>query len=254
MSWKPIHSSFNEREASMTLCIIIPVYNEKDTIRQIIERVVRVPIPKKIVAVDDGSTDGTREILRDLESRYGDCLRCLYHNRNQGKGKAIRTALGEADGDVIIIQDADLEYHPEDYPKALELIEKGWADAVYGTRFLGPHRVFLFWHYVGNKFLTLLCNLITSGMLTDMETGFKVIRSDVFKQLDIQSYTFDFEVEVTVKLFRYGFRVYEIPIMYTGRGYEEGKKVTWRDGVRALLALVKWGLLVRGRRRQASSR
>jgi glycosyltransferase involved in cell wall biosynthesis len=173
----------------------------------------------------------------------------LYHKHNQGKGKAIRTALAEADGDVIIIQDADLEYHPEDYPMALELIENGWADAVYGSRFLGPHRVFLFWHYVGNKLLTLLCNLITSGMLTDMETGFKVIRSDVFKKLDIQSYTFDFEVEVTVKLFRYGFRVYEVPITYTGRGYEEGKKITWRDGVRALLALGKWGLLVRSRRR-----
>ena len=233
----------------MKLSIIMPIYNEKDTIREIIERVVRVPIRKKIIAVDDGSTDGTREVLRALESKYRKNLRCLYHKHNQGKGKAIRTALAEADGDVIIIQDADLEYHPEDYPMALELIENGWADAVYGSRFLGPHRVFLFWHYVGNKLLTLLCNLITSGMLTDMETGFKVIRSDVFKKLDIQSYTFDFEVEVTVKLFRYGFRVYEVPITYTGRGYEEGKKITWRDGVRALLALGKWGLLVRSRRR-----
>ncbi|MCL4708499.1 glycosyltransferase family 2 protein, partial [bacterium] len=135
------------------------------------------------------------------------------------------------------------------YPQALKLIEQGWADAVYGTRFMGPHRVFLFWHYLGNKFLTFLANAITSGILTDMETGFKVIRADVFKALDIQSYTFDFEVEVTVKLFRYGYRVYEIPITYTGRDYAEGKKITWRDGVQALVALLKWGLLVRSRPR-----
>ena len=233
----------------MTLSIIMPVYNERDSIREIIERVVSVPIAKKIIAVDDGSTDGTRDVLRELQAKYPDSLQCLFHDRNQGKGKAIQTAMAHIQGDVIVIQDADLEYHPEDYPKALELIEKGWADAVYGSRFLGPHRVFLFWHYVGNKFLTLLCNMLTSGMLTDMETGFKVIRADVFKQLDIRSYTFDFEVEVTVKLFRHGYRVYEIPITYTGRGYEEGKKITWRDGVRALVALIRWSLSVRGRKK-----
>jgi glycosyltransferase involved in cell wall biosynthesis len=153
--------------------------------------------------------------------------------RRTAAGAAIKSGLAEAIGEVIVIQDADLEYHPEDYPAALWLIEQGWADAVYGSRFLGPHRVFLFWHYLANKGLTLLANALTSGILTDMETGFKVIRADALKSLDIQSYTFDFEVEVTIKLFRYGYRVYEIPITYTGRGYEEGKKITWVDGVRA---------------------
>ncbi len=231
----------------MKLSVIIPAYNERGTIEEIVKRVAAVPYPKNIVVVDDGSTDGTREALLKLEREYDGVLRTVLKDRNTGKGDAIRTGLQHADGDVIIIQDADLEYHPEEYPKALELIEKGWADAVYGSRFLGIHRVFLFWHYLGNKFLTLVANLITSGILTDMETGFKVIRSDVLKSLDIQSYSFDFEVEVTIKLFRYGYRVYEVPITYTGRGYEEGKKITWKDGVRALVALLKWGVLVRKR-------
>ncbi|MCI0694199.1 glycosyltransferase family 2 protein [candidate division KSB1 bacterium] len=231
----------------MKLSIIIPVYNERHTIKEIIERVMRLPCSKQVIVVDDGSTDGTGEILKQLER--GEELVRMFHEHNQGKGKAIRTALSAVNGEVIVIQDADLEYHPEDYPKALELIERGWADAVFGSRFLGPHRVFLFWHYAGNKLLTFLANLITSGILTDMETGFKVIRTDVLKALDIRSYTFDFEVEVTVKLFRFGYRVYEIPIMYTGRDYDEGKKITWRDGVRALFALLKWGFLIRSRTR-----
>ena len=152
----------------------------------------------------------------------------MFHPRNRGKGAAIKTGISEATGEIIIIQDADLEYHPEDYPVALRLIEQGWADAVYGSRFLGPHRVFLFWHYVANKCLTLIANMLTSGMLTDMETGFKVMRADVLKRLDIQSYTFNFEVEVTIKLFRYGYRVYEIPITYTGpRGREEDNMGGW---------------------------
>jgi glycosyltransferase involved in cell wall biosynthesis len=233
----------------MKLSVLIPAYNERNTIEEIVRRVIDVPFPKSIVVVDDASTDGTREILLNLEREYNGMVRAVFKDRNTGKGDAIRTGLQYADGDVIIIQDADLEYHPEEYPKALELIQKGWADAVYGSRFLGIHRVFLFWHYLGNKLLTLIANVITSGILTDMETGFKVIRADVLKSLDIRSYSFDFEVEVTVKLFRYGYRVYEIPITYTGRGYEEGKKVTWKDGVRALWALAKWGLLVRRRPR-----
>lgn len=231
----------------MTLSVIIPVYNEKQTIRKIIARVMNVPCAKQVIVVDDGSTDGTRELLEQLGQSQN--LVCLFHARNQGKGQAIKTALSAVQGEVIVIQDADLEYHPEDYPQALALIEAGWADAVYGSRFLGPHRVFLFWHYMGNKLLTFLANVITSGILTDMETGFKVIRTDAFKTLDIQSYTFDFEVEVTVKLFRYGYRVYEIPITYTGRDYDEGKKITWRDGVRALRALLKWSLIVRSQPR-----
>lgn len=234
----------------MVISVIIPLYNERATIATLIERVLAVPYAKQIIVVDDGSTDGSAEIVADLVRTRP--LLLLSHPRNLGKGQAIKTGLAAATGEVIIIQDADLEYHPEDYPAALALIEQGWADAVYGSRFLGPHRVFLFWHFVGNKLLTFLANVITSGILTDMETGFKVIRAEVLRDLAIQSYSFDFEVEVTIKLFKYGYRVYEIPITYTGRDYHEGKKITWRDGVRALLALLKWGLLVRSRRQEAT--
>jgi glycosyltransferase involved in cell wall biosynthesis len=233
----------------MILSVIIPAYNERNTIETIIDRVRGLACEKQLIVVDDGSTDGTRDILRRLGDQDPATLTCLFHPSNLGKGASIKTALAHARGDVIAIQDADLEYHPEDYPAALRLIEQGYADAVYGSRFLGPHRAFLFWHYLGNKVLTLLCNVLTSGILTDMETGFKIIRADVFKSLEIQSYSFDFEVEVTVKLFRGGYRVYEIPITYTGRTYAEGKKITWRDGVRALWALLKWGGLARRRRR-----
>ncbi len=237
-----------KKSPSTVLSVIIPVYNEEYTIQEIVRRVHAVPLKKEIIVIDDGSSDNTRGVMLQMQKKYKKGLVCLYHERNQGKGKAIQTGLQRATGGVIVIQDADLEYHPEEYPKALEFIEKGYADAVYGSRFLGAHRVFLFWHYLGNKALTLFCNIITSGMLTDMETGFKVIRAEVLKSLDIQSYTFDFEVEVTVKLFRYGYRVYEIPITYTGRGYEEGKKITWKDGVRALMALIRWGFTVRSSR------
>lgn len=232
----------------MKLSVIIPVYNEEHTLEQILERVLQVACDKEVLAVNDCSTDSTAEILAKMQQRYPDILHCFHHAKNQGKGAAIRTALANVKGDVIVIQDADLEYHPEDYPAALRLIEEGWADAVYGSRFLGPHRVFMYWHLVANKFLTFLANILTSGILTDMETGFKMIRADAFQSLDIQSFTFDFEVEVTIKLFRYGYRVYEIPITYTGRGYEEGKKITWKDGVRAMIALGKWGFSVRSRR------
>lgn len=232
----------------MKLSVLIPTFNERNTVEAIIERVRSVPYEKEIIVVDDGSTDGTTEILLRLAEKYPETIRCLFHPENRGKGAAIKSALSAVTGEVVIIQDADLEYHPEDYPAALKLLQQGWADAVYGSRFLGPHRVFLYSHYLGNRFLTGICNLVTSGMLTDMETGFKVIRADVLRALDIQSQSFDFEVEVTIKLFRYGYRVYEIPITYTGRSYKEGKKVTWRDGVCALWALLKWGLVVRSRK------
>lgn len=232
----------------MKLSVLIPTFNERNTVEAIIERVRSVPYEKEIIVVDDGSTDGTTEILLRLAEKYPETIRCLFHPENRGKGAAIKSALSAVTGEVVIIQDADLEYHPEDYPAALKLLQQGWADAVYGSRFLGPHRVFLYSHYLGNRFLTGICNLVTSGMLTDMETGFKVIRADVLIALDIQSQSFDFEVEVTIKLFRYGYRVYEIPITYTGRSYKEGKKVTWRDGVCALWALLKWGLVVRSRK------
>ena len=209
------------------------------------ERVQTVACSKEILIVDDASTDGTTEIVTSLCEKYPQTVIGLFHSTNRGKGVAIQTGVQKVTGDVIVIQDADLEYHPEDYPSALVLIEKGWADAVYGSRFLGPHRVFLLWHYLGNKVLTAIANFLTSGILTDMETGFKMIRTDVLRKLQIQSYTFDFEVEVTIKLFRYRYRVYEIPITYTGRTYEEGKKITWIDGLRALRALLKWGLFTR---------
>jgi glycosyltransferase involved in cell wall biosynthesis len=227
------------------LSVIIPVYNEIDTIELMVNRVIAVQCDKQVIAVDDGSTDGTREVLARLQTTHPDLIDVVLHERNQGKGAAIQTGLKHVRGDVIVIQDADLEYHPEDYPAALRLIENNWADAVYGSRFLGPHRVFLFWHLVANCFLTFIANVLTSGILTDMETGFKMIRTEVLKSLDIQSFTFDFEVEVTVKLFRNNYRVYEIPITYTGRGYEDGKKITWRDGVRALVALMRWGIFYR---------
>lgn len=236
----------------MKLSVLIPVFNEEATIAQIIQRVMAVPCEKEVIVVDDASTDRTAELLAILRSRYPSNLMVRRHQRNQGKGAAIRTAFEFVTGEVIVIQDADLEYHPEDYPAALRLIENNWADAVYGSRLLGPHRVFLFWHLLANKGLTLMANMITSGILSDMETGFKVIRADVFRKLEIQSFTFDFEVEVTLKLFRYGYRVYEIPITYTGRDYHEGKKITWRDGFRAVWALAKWGVLTRRARRPAT--
>jgi glycosyltransferase involved in cell wall biosynthesis len=232
----------------MNVSVIIPVYNERDTIATVIGRVRQAECAKDIVVVDDGSTDGTSDILRRLQKEGEDpSFVCLFHSSNLGKGAAIRTGLARASGDAIVIQDADLEYHPEDYPTALRLIEQGYADAVYGSRFLGPHRVFLYWHYLGNRVLTTFCNLLTGGILSDMETGFKIIRADALKRLDIQASSFDFEVEVTIKLFRYGYRVYEIPITYTGRSYEEGKKVTWVHGLIALWAIVKWSMRVRSR-------
>jgi glycosyltransferase involved in cell wall biosynthesis len=226
----------------MLLSVVIPVYNEEATLRDIVARVVATPCEKEIIIVDDCSSDKTPEVIAGLQSQYGSLIQALRHEKNQGKGAGIRTGLAAVHGDIIIIQDADLEYHPEDYPTALRLIEQGWADAVFGSRFLGPHRVFFYWHYLANKFLTFLVNIGCDAILSDMETGFKMIRTDVFKSLSIQSFKFDFEVEVTIKLFRGKYRVYEIPITYTGRSYAEGKKITWKDGVHALLAIAKWTL------------
>jgi glycosyltransferase involved in cell wall biosynthesis len=227
----------------MKISVIIPVYNERRTIEKIVARVDRIPIDKEIIVVDDGSTDGTREILEKMAAPGNPlAIQVLHHQANQGKGAAIRTGLRKISGDIVVIQDADLEYHPEDWPAAIRLIADGYADAVFGSRFLGPHRVFLFWHWLGNKIVTLLANILFNTILSDLETGFKLVRADVMRALDLQSRTFDIEVEITAKLLKRGYRVYELPITYTGRTYAEGKKIHWTDGLRAIWALFKFRL------------
>ncbi len=224
----------------MKLSIVIPVYNESATIREIVNRVRALPHAKEIILVDDGSLDGTREILREMA---GGELRVFFHRRNRGKGAAVRTAIGRARGDVVVVQDADLEYNPRDIPALLAPIECGEADVVYGSRFLGgPHRVLNFWHYVGNRFLTLLSNMLTNLNLTDMETGYKLFLRDVLSQIEIESDRFGFEPEITAKVAKLRCRIYEQPISYSGRDYDQGKKITWRDGIAALWHIVRFNL------------
>ncbi len=223
----------------MKLSVIMPVYNEKATIEKIIARVMAVPVDKQLVIVDDYSQDGTREILRSYENRDG--IQIIYHPHNLGKGAAVRTGIRECTGDIIIIQDADLEYSPEEYPKLIEPIVRGAADVVYGSRFYGTHRVFMVWHYLGNKLLTFLTNVLYNTMLTDMETCYKVFRAEVIKSLNLKSNRFDIEPEITAKVFKNRrLRVYEMPITYDGRDYQEGKKIHWYDGLPALWTLIKY--------------
>ncbi|TES90012.1 MAG: glycosyltransferase family 2 protein [Candidatus Cloacimonadota bacterium] len=219
----------------MKLSVIIPVYNEINCIENVISRVKKVKVEKEIIVVDDCSTDGTREILEKIEG-----ITLLLHDRNRGKGAAVRTALKKVSGDIVIIQDADLEYPPEQYPEVIKPIVDGYADVVFGSRFLGLHRVFYFWHYMGNRFLTILTNLLYDTILTDMETGVKAFRKEVFNSITIKSNGFDFEPEITAKVLKKGFRLYEMPITYYGRGYEEGKKITWKDAIPAIWAIVKY--------------
>ncbi|MEW6686048.1 MAG: glycosyltransferase family 2 protein [Candidatus Edwardsbacteria bacterium] len=222
----------------MKLSVIMPVYNEVKTIREIVNRVKAVPLEKELIIVDDCSTDGTQDILKQFTESN---IKVLFHSRNKGKGAAIRTGIKEATGEIIIIQDADLEYNPEEYPKLIEPIVRGKADVVYGSRFLGVHRVFMFWHYLGNKFLTTLTNFLYNTMLSDMETGHKVFRAEILKKIKIRSNRFNFEPEITAKVFKQKrLRIYEMPIIYDGRDYEEGKKITWRDAIPAILALIKY--------------
>lgn len=226
----------------MIISVVIPVYNEKTTLCEIIRRVEAVDMRKEIVLVDDGSTDGTRDALREYENREG--FQVVYHDRNRGKGAALRTGFEKARGEIIIIQDADLEYNPKDYPVLLEPILDGRADVVFGSRFMGgPHRVLLFWHYFGNRILTTLSNMFTNINLTDMETGYKVFRKEVLVPIKLTCDRFGFEPEFTSKIARHRFRIYEVPISYNGRDYSEGKKIGWKDGVAALWFIFKFRFL-----------
>jgi glycosyltransferase involved in cell wall biosynthesis len=232
------------------LSVLIPVYNEERTLEEVVRRVRAVQIPKEIILVDDGSKDRSREILTRLEEqnrRGGDPfnkVKILFQPFNQGKGAALKTALSHVTGDVVIIQDADLEYDPTDYPQLLEPVEAGLADVVYGTRFAGggTHRVFFFWHSVGNRALTLISNMLTNLNLSDMEVGYKVFRAEVLKGIELKSKRFGFEPEITMKLAKKRCRFYEVPISYHGRTYEEGKKITWKDGVAALYTMIRFRL------------
>jgi glycosyltransferase involved in cell wall biosynthesis len=231
----------------MKLSIVVPVYNEKRTIDHVLERIAATPYEKEIIVVDDYSTDGTREILRSFESSSRiPSARFLYQPVNQGKGAALRTGIAAATGDIVIVQDADLEYDPADYGTLIQPIAAGLADVVYGSRFLsGPHRVLLFWHSLGNRVLTLLSNMFTDLNLTDMETGYKAFRREVFSKITIEENRFGFEPEITAKIAKLHCRIYEVPISYFGRDYSEGKKITWKDGIAALYFIVKYNL--RGR-------
>jgi glycosyltransferase involved in cell wall biosynthesis len=223
----------------MKLSVVIPVYNEKDTILKVLDRIRQVELPKEMIVVDDHSTDGTREILQSLPS--SDDLKIIFQPRNQGKGAALKAGFAAVSGDIIVIQDADLEYDPAEYPNLIHPIVSDKADVVFGSRFLGgPHRVLFFWHSVGNHFLTTLSNMLTDLNLTDMETCYKVFRTDILKSIRLREKRFGFEPEFTAKVSKARYRIYEVPISYSGRDYSEGKKIGWKDGIAALFFILKY--------------
>jgi len=227
----------------MKVSIVIPCYDEKDTIEKIVEAVRAAPIEsREIIVIDDCSRDGTQAVLKEKISQIVDQI--IYHPVNRGKGAALRSGFAAATGDIILVQDADLEYSPEEYPVLLEPLMSGKADAVFGSRFMGgrPHRVLFFWHMAGNRFLTLLSNMFTNLNLTDMETGYKAFRTSLIKSIQIEEDRFGVEPEIIAKLARTGCRIYEVGISYSGRTYREGKKIDWRDGVRAIYAIIKYNL------------
>lgn len=230
---------------TMTVSVVIPVYNEMKTLAEVLDKVLKRPETWEVILVDDASSDGSRDYLRTLEG--SDRIRVLYHDQNRGKGAALRTGFAAAAGDVVLIQDADLEYDPEDYPVLLAPIASGKADVVFGSRFLGgPHRVLYFWHSVANKLLTLFSNMLNDVNLSDMEVCYKVFRRDVLRKITIQSDRFGVEPELTAKVARLRARIYEVPVSYYGRTYEEGKKIGWRDGLAAFWWIARFGIFHRG--------
>jgi glycosyltransferase involved in cell wall biosynthesis len=225
----------------MKLSVIVPVYNEKKTIRETYKRIRAVDLDKEIILVDDFSTDGTRDIIKEFED---DNTKIYFHEKNTGKGAALRTGFQKATGDILVIQDADLEYDPSEYPKLIRPIIEGKADVVYGSRFAGGeyHRILFFWHMVGNKFLTLLSNIFTNLNLTDMETCYKVFKREVYEKIKIEENRFGVDPEITAKVAKLGARIYEVGISYAGRSYGEGKKIGWKDGVSAIRCIIKYNL------------